>query len=207
MLEKLKIKKSICKLKRIIKMENELFNSSNENFLFAIKSQDSTDDRHQAVLNVAYDYWQKNHFLHWTYADMTDNTGVIMGEFAKWLVLIGKYNQQVTNGGHSQYHYNNYSERHYDLLSLTMKFKNVFTENTFNKLRKCLVGTNSLFDSYNSRKNNYHEHDYDYDEEEDYDYDEDLDSGLNSDLDIYDELYYEIYEEAMDEIVTYLNQY
>lgn len=61
---------------------------------------------HQAILNIAYDRWQKT--PGWDYSDMVNWMADEFGGIAKFAVLIGKFNQQVLNGGHSQYFGNGY---------------------------------------------------------------------------------------------------
>lgn len=67
------------------------------------------DGLHQALLNIAYDEWQKQ--KSWSMEDMLKYAGSF-GEIIEFAVLLGKYNQQVTNGGHSQYFDNGYSGSH-----------------------------------------------------------------------------------------------
>jgi len=63
------------------------------------------DGLHQALLNIAYHEWQKHRS--WHMEDMITYAREY-GEIVELAVLVGKYNQQVTNGGHSQYFYNGY---------------------------------------------------------------------------------------------------
>lgn len=74
-----------------------------------VAAQDE-ESKHQAILNVAYDDWQNAD--NWSYSYMLDNAELKYGELAKLAVLIGKYNQQVCNGGHSQYWSNGYASRY-----------------------------------------------------------------------------------------------
>ena len=67
------------------------------------------DGLHQALLNIAYDEWQKHD--NWDMEDMLDYARSF-GDIVKLAVLLGKYNQQVQNGGHSQYFDNGYSGSH-----------------------------------------------------------------------------------------------
>lgn len=69
---------------------------------------DSEQSKHQAILNVAYNDWQRED-NDWGYAQMLKNAEENYGELAKLAVLVGKYNQQVCNGGHSQYWSNGYA--------------------------------------------------------------------------------------------------
>lgn len=64
-------------------------------------------DYHQLVMNLGYDEWQKNE--KWDYSDMVNWVAKKFGDQFKMLILIGKYNQQVGNGGHHQYWDNGYA--------------------------------------------------------------------------------------------------
>lgn len=66
-------------------------------------------DVHQAILNVGYEEWEKNQ--NWNYKDMLEWVEKEYGKFTKFAILVGKYNQQVENGGHHQYISNSYSGR------------------------------------------------------------------------------------------------
>lgn len=61
---------------------------------------------HQAILDVCYTKWQDNR--EWYYHDMIIWVQQTYGDVATFVVLIGKYNEQVTNGGHVQYYDNRY---------------------------------------------------------------------------------------------------
>jgi hypothetical protein len=75
------------------------------------------DNTHQKILNVGYNHWQTSDCN--SYKEMLDWMEENFSPLAKMAVLIGKYNQQVCNGGHYQYHDNAYSysfdEEDYDL--------------------------------------------------------------------------------------------
>lgn len=64
----------------------------------------------QSILNLGYVKWQKPELCSgWSYRDMVDWVGLEYGSFAKLCILMGKYNQQVLNGGHGQYFDNGYA--------------------------------------------------------------------------------------------------
>ena len=69
------------------------------------------NDFHQATLNIMYDEWQNNH-KKYSYKEILDWFEETYDSFAKFAVLIGKYNQQVCNGGHIQYFNNGYANGH-----------------------------------------------------------------------------------------------
>lgn len=58
----------------------------------------------QSILNLGYSKWRENEG--WTYDDMVKWVSSEYGEFAALCILLGKYNYQVNNGGHKQYHDN-----------------------------------------------------------------------------------------------------
>ena len=65
------------------------------------RHQQPDEGIHQAILNIAYDRWQNTPGS--SYSDMVNWMADDFGGIAKFAVLIGKFNQQVLNGGHSQY--------------------------------------------------------------------------------------------------------
>ena len=73
-------------------------------------------DCHQTILNIGYNWWQKSSEdpertkKSIDYKDMIDYISETYGEIYAGLILIGKYNQQVTNGGHFQYYDNGYAD-------------------------------------------------------------------------------------------------
>ncbi len=67
-----------------------------------------TDGYHQTIMNIMYEQWQKENAM--SYSDILNWFGTTYGSLAKFAVLIGKYNQQVCNGGHIQYFDNGYAD-------------------------------------------------------------------------------------------------
>lgn len=61
------------------------------------------DGAFQALLDVAYSDWQLPQSKEWDTEEMLNNARFVYGEAVELATLLGKYNQQVTNGGHSQY--------------------------------------------------------------------------------------------------------
>jgi len=57
----------------------------------------------QKILNVGYNEWQSDNPEIKSYSDVADFLNTNYGPLAKMALLIGKYNQQVCNGGHVQY--------------------------------------------------------------------------------------------------------
>lgn len=58
----------------------------------------------QAILSLGYSQWHEHEG--WSYDDMIRWVSSEYGEFAALCILLGKYNYQVNNGGHAQYHEN-----------------------------------------------------------------------------------------------------
>ncbi len=96
---------------------------------------DNDKSYHQRILNACYADWQDER-NNWGYAEMLENANEKYGELAKFATLVGKYNQQVCNGGHIQYWDNGYAsagsdgcgshhkdtELHEELLNLLSKY-------------------------------------------------------------------------------------
>ena len=84
------------------KLKNLLISQNNESF--------QTGEFWQAVLDVGYEEWQKPKHEDWNYGQMVAWMGETYGPVAKFLILAGKYNEQVENGGHRQYFDNRYAD-------------------------------------------------------------------------------------------------
>lgn len=74
----------------------------------AIKNH-KEDDVWQSILNVGYHEWQSDNVT--SYTEMIEWMRKNYGDFAVMAILLGKYNQQVCNGGHMQYYDNGYASR------------------------------------------------------------------------------------------------
>lgn len=64
---------------------------------------------HQAFMDLAYDGWSQGGAEHWSYQDMLNNARFVYGEIVEMAIMLGNYNYQVENGGHSQYFENGYA--------------------------------------------------------------------------------------------------
>lgn len=60
-------------------------------------------------LNMKAQDTEENEKLNWGYSDMVEWTKETFGEWFAMMILLGKYNQQVCNGGHIQYLDNGYA--------------------------------------------------------------------------------------------------
>lgn len=72
---------------------------------------DDVTDYHQHILDVAYNHWKE------VGGSMLENLLWVQetyGDLARFAVQMGKYNQQVQNGGHAQYYFNGYAAAHSD---------------------------------------------------------------------------------------------
>ncbi len=76
-----------------------------------------TWDYFQAVLDVGYAHWNTLEGKGWSYAAMAENAERLYGNMAKLVIFQGKYNQQVGNGGHTQYFDNGYADGEGDCFS------------------------------------------------------------------------------------------
>lgn len=64
-------------------------------------------DLHQSILDLGYCWWQNKNVD--SYYSMVDRMSKKFGDEFGLLILLGKYNQQVENGGHVQYFDNGYA--------------------------------------------------------------------------------------------------
>jgi hypothetical protein len=90
---------------------------------------------HQAILDVGYSKWREQ--TNWDYRTMLEYTEKTYGVAAKLFILLGEYNQQVTNGGRAQYRANGFADGpggfgddhgtenplHQEMISLFKEFK------------------------------------------------------------------------------------
>ena len=81
------------------KLKNEVLKRTNE-----IKE----DGYHQVILNILYEEWQQRDNT--SYKEVLDWYEEEYSKLAKFAVLVGKMNQQVTNGGFLQYFHNGYCD-------------------------------------------------------------------------------------------------
>jgi hypothetical protein len=77
---------------------------------FKLVQQTDRNDLHQYILNLGYNWWQTDAPSQTSYGDMITYMIDTYGEFAASMVLVGKLNQQVENGGYSQYYDNGYAD-------------------------------------------------------------------------------------------------
>jgi len=149
--EKVKTKMII---RQTLKIENKLNIGDISVLVSDLKSASDADyksgDVWQSVLNLAYDNY--NAILdranlsedYFDYGKMVDYFRSKYGAFAAACLLLGKYNQQVTNGGHCQYIDNGYDVRHKLMLR-------TISETGLNKLPKIdtVYGIARAFNSWN----------------------------------------------------------
>ena len=77
-----------------------------KNLVEALKGKESDVETHQAIMNLGYAEWKKNG--NWGYDDMVRWMFESFGSLASFAVLTGSLNQQVENGGFTQYFSNGY---------------------------------------------------------------------------------------------------
>jgi len=178
---------------------------------------------HQEILTVTYSDWQKNS-ENWSYNDLINNTITKYGELAALAVLLGKYNQQVTNGGHSQYYDNGYAsvnshhlrdtkrdtDLHMKMITLFDKFDELYNLKNTNKVMEILKD----FILYTDEPG----HCYDcngeggfYDEDANYEACDNcqgtgIDESGHCDMSYLDSQYFKINEEWMSELEDFFRQ-
>jgi len=64
-------------------------------------------DYHQTIMNIMYEHWQRDD-VKMNYREILEWFELEYGVLARFAVQIGKYNQQVCNGGHFQYYHNGF---------------------------------------------------------------------------------------------------
>ena len=108
------------------------------------KELKDNEDYWQAILDYGYNKWQDEDDNSVTsYFTLVSKVIEDLGEVYGLFVLLGKYNQQVYNGGHVQYHDNGYdsSERSgafsndYGNIDLHEKMVELFQKHGFNQLK------------------------------------------------------------------------
>ena len=89
-------------------MNNEMTKLSND----VNKNFNKEDGYWQTILDLGYAEWQneKNEDVN-SYTEMIEWMRNKYGNFAVLAILLGKFNQQVCNGGHMQYYDNGYASR------------------------------------------------------------------------------------------------
>jgi hypothetical protein len=76
-----------------------------------VKENFSEDGHWQSVLDLGYNEWNRSDGNVHSYDEMIEWMREKYGDFAAMAVLLGKYNQQVCNGGHYQYYDNGYASQ------------------------------------------------------------------------------------------------
>ena len=209
-----------------------------------LDEKDVIQDMHQTLMDIAYDNlkqhedpdrpgtynvsgWRMNR--PWSHALLTGLAEESFGNLVQFAVLIGKYNQQVTNGGHHQYWNNHYAsdrditeditlhailehlfdEFRYDVekvLNLTEEDKHVLYE-----VRECLRSFRDQLELQGKRKPPYLIADEDGDIY-DSDYDEDnYEAGQPTDWcrehwNMIDSRYYKVNEKLMNLLEEYFEE-
>ena len=212
--------------KELLKKFRESIMSSDENY-----GEYETEvgvDNHQTIMNIAYNWWQQPE-NNGDYVKMIEHMSKTYGFLYGGLVLAGKYNQQVGNGGHVQYYDNGLADGTggcFDEHDFDHPMHQIFV-NWLLKLKDKLAQPESLFEENSSYipimdeviriAQKFLEADIDTEKtyEEDY-YDEDEDAWLpeevenpdygrlcRSDADNLDKAYYEVNDRFM-EIMEYV---
>lgn len=77
---------------------------------FKLISEEDLKDMHQHILDVGYSWWRNDAPPSTSYGDMITYMINTYGRFAGMMILVGKLNQQVENGGYTQYYDNGYAD-------------------------------------------------------------------------------------------------
>ena len=92
---------------------NTFLNENNDECVF-LNDSAKKYDYHQAILDVAYKFFKTD------YTELINTIEDKFGDAFALLVMLGKYNQQVENGGHMALYVNNYIGTNNDLLDKTL---------------------------------------------------------------------------------------
>ena len=191
-----------------------------------------SEDAHQAIMNVAYDLYKKHlagvQNKSWTYSGLCQFTREQLGDLAEFAVLMGKYNQQVENGGHCQYWYNGYGSStndiyrdlylHMDLLDYFKAFKDeisfMYKDEELSEINKTISSAMTIMQElpetiFWTTRIEYTGFDYNgepspYDPEEDFN---ELSEDSRRRLEYLDNSYYEINSKLMDILNLYFYNY
>lgn len=194
--------------------------------IIEINDEDKVD-YHQTILNIGYGWWNGHpNPNNYSFADMIEHMNKSYGIIYGTLVLIGKLNQQVNNGGFLQYYNNGYTRKRkddfgqslhtriiVDLLDIIAELENkdILTAGEFSTLKEAL----RIFQAYlnipvDTEKSYREEVEYEEDgepyfqvedvENDDYGHLTDTDS-----LDILDGQYYDI-DEALMEVMNKISK-
>jgi hypothetical protein len=113
--------------------DNEII--KNQEFIKKLLLKDhafSQGDVHQAIMNIIHDQWENNR--NYSYIDILHWVSTEFGKLFEFTMMLGKYNYQVENGGHSQYYYNGYASNkngrrgYYDNIDLHEHFVELFED-------------------------------------------------------------------------------
>ena len=166
------------------------------------KDEIAKDGYHQTIMNIMYEYWQQED-VNMDYTQILEWLKKEYGELAEFAVLIGKYNQQVCNGGHFQYYHNGYAGDIDEYNSDIPLHKNLVILLSKTKLKdeislQVLKLLDELYIELDTEQ--YITDDYEEDEYENPDYMEVINTEM---LNRFDNEYYKINDEFMEILEEY----
>jgi hypothetical protein len=174
----------------------------------------------QSVLDAAFKDWQTNEIIK-SYDNMLKNARYKFGELAEFLVLIGKFNYQVCNGGHSQYWSNGFAssdnngwgehedcELHNRLIEYSKKYLPKILKPELCEEMIRILETPNWFDTDNEEYSYETYEEYDEENDEYYEVEEEVYNdnygSFNWDIETLDRDYYKINDKVMDCIESFL---
>lgn len=133
---------------------------------------DSKESMWQGLMSVIYN--EREHANPWSYTDLVNYARLKYSDFTAFCVLLGKYNQQVENGGHNQYYDNGYSGEEtrkckchvVELHELMMKYMAQFQFET-NEIGSKVFQIMSEFVSWANKNSKYDRYHRDEDDDDD----------------------------------------
>lgn len=169
------------------------------------KEQVTKESYHQTIQNIMYQHWKQDD-TNKDYEAILNWFETEYGELGRFAVQIGKYNQQVCNGGHYQYYYNGYAgdteeynsniPLHQVLVQLHMKAE--LKDETSIKILSLLNELYVVVDTEKYKTDDYEEEEY---ENSDYMQVKNIDVLHNFDTE-----YYKLDEEFMEILEQYLQE-
>lgn len=119
----------IIKFKLFEKIDNtEFFKNEKHIKDLLLEDEDFAEgDVHQALMNIIYKDYDINN-KDYEYQRMLTYTFENFGILPEFAILLGKYNYQVGNGGHSQYYENGYAGNHKERLDIHENFVQLFQD-------------------------------------------------------------------------------
>lgn len=165
-----------------------------------IELENDVEDYHQLVLDLFWDEWYPEKEKCWSYSGMLKNVTPKYGDFEEYLVMMGKFNQQVCQNGLDTYwsHWGTDGMIHYRLQELNKYYGKYFNSKVYEDVDYVL--NNIKIDNLQ-----YYEEET-YDEEDDSYYMGEYENenyGCVLDKDELNHMYFRVSKEWMNDIESY----